>query len=89
MEQTNQFKSIREAVNFTRQSIRLVLHRYSVGVTPTNAAERLMASSRVIFIRWTGEPITYSEVKAYIDSLNITLHAGRGYVDFVLTQGED
>jgi len=84
--ETNQFKSIQEAVNFTRQSIRLVLHSCSVGVAPTSAAERLMASSRVIFIRWTGGSATYSEAKAYIDALNITLHAGRGRVDFVLTQ---
>jgi|GEM_PF-7058116 len=89
MEQTNQFKSIQEAVNFTRRAARLILDGCSVGTSPISQAERRMDSLHVIFIRWTGGPSTYSEVKAYIDSLNITLHAGRGYVDFVLTQGAD
>jgi len=80
------FKSITNAVAYVRGAIRTNLAgSYSIGLSPVNVIER--EYQQAIFVRWNNGA-SHNEAKSYLESLSVTLHAGRGPIRFVLTRSE-
>jgi hypothetical protein len=69
----NRFRSGQGAVKFVRKSVVAVSGaKFSVGVTPMDAGERMRNAHNTIFVRWTGGP-SFDEVRAYLQGLNVLM----------------
>lgn len=80
-----EFKSISYAVCHVRAILKPLDAKFSVGTTPLDGAERMVQTNKMIFVRWTGGP-SFNEVRDYLKTQNVRLHAGRGPVEYGLTR---